>query len=56
MVSVAKVSKLLGEILLILKYLFSCISHPHPLFRDCASLRKRKTHDPLSQISLSSQI
>lgn len=56
MVSVAEVSKLLGEILLVLKHLFSCISHLHPLFRDCAFLRKINTHDPLSQISPSSQI
>lgn len=58
MVPVTKVSKILGEVLLILKRSFSLISHPHPYFRDSAFLSKDwgEPRVPLSQISLSSQI
>lgn len=57
MVPVTKVSKLLGEILLILKHIYSAVFSP--LFQGFCILKqgqRRKTHGPLSQISPVSQI
>lgn len=55
MVPVTKVPKLLGEILLILKHLFSLI-HTPVLQGFCILRRERDLYIPLSQISLCSQV
>lgn len=55
MAPVTKVPKLLGEILLILKHLFSLI-HTPVLQGFCILQRERDLYIPLSQISLCSQV